>query len=186
MNNQIMCFVWTGLFAAALCAGCGEKLPSNLPKLHPTVITVIQDGKPLPGALIKLVNVDPTIDWACVAKTDASGKATMKTSGMYDGAPEGTYKATVVKQEVESGDDPYADAPDPEKEPVKYQEWKMQNAAKIEAAERRIAVVHDLVDPQYGNMSDSKFEIVVASGTKQHTLDVGKAVRTVRKAEQSR
>ena len=182
MNNHII-FLWTGLFITVLCTGCGgQKLPSDMPKLHPTVITVIQGGNPLPDALVTMVNVDATILWSCIARTDSSGTATMQTNGMYVGAPAGTYKATVTKQEVvRDGGDPYAGAPDPAVDQEAYQGWLMKNEARIAAAERQQPVVNDLVDPKFGRTDTTTLEIPITAGRNNHTLDVGAAVREVNK-----
>jgi hypothetical protein len=186
MNTQTNFFVCAGLFVAALCSGCNkEPLPADLPKLHSTVITVVQDGKPFEGALVTMHNADTLSKWACAAKTNASGKATMMTGGKYPGAPEGTYKVTVVKQEVEKPD-PYADAPDPNVDYGKYQEWLMKNEAKVAAAERQQPVVLDLVDPQFGTVAKTTLEVTVTAGKNEQTLDVGKAVRSVNKEESVR
>ena len=186
MNNRNVLFVWTGLFTAVavLCSGCGgQKLPSDLPKLYPTVITIVQEGKPLSDALVALVNVDSSISWSCVARTDASGMATMQTNGMYLGAPEGTYKVTVSKQVSErSGPDPYAGAPDPKVDYDAYQAWYSQNEGRIAAANARPPVTHTLVNPLFVDPDTTTLEVTVTPGGKnanQHTLDVGAAVRAV-------
>ena len=148
---------------------------------------VVQDGEPLASAVVVLVNVDPTITWASTALTDASGKAVMKTKGMYDGVPAGTYKATVAKQELErQGGDPYAGAPDPKADYDKYMLWVSQNEAKIVAASNQAAQLYDLVDLQFGDITKTPLEVTVTAGKNQHTLDVGKAVRTLQRDGRSR
>jgi len=162
-----------------LIIGCsGQKLPSDMPRLYPTVITVMQDGKPIADALVVLVNADPAIAWSCIARTDSSGRATMQTNGMYAGAPAGTYKATVVKQEISGGSsDIYAGAPDPAVDQEAYQGWLMQNEARIAAAERKGPVVHDLVDPKFADAETSPLEVTITTGRNAHTLDIGAAFR---------
>ena len=49
------------LAALAAAVGCGPKLPDGMPKLNPTTITVIQDGKPLEGAMVSMKPVDESI-----------------------------------------------------------------------------------------------------------------------------
>lgn len=182
MKNCTAFFVWTGLFVAVLCSGCGGgvKLPSDLPKLHPTVITVIQDDKPLAGAMVAMENVDPEMEkWSCVALTDDAGKATVQTKGQYVGAPEGTYKVTVTKQEMDRGPSPYEGAPNAQTDPDEYNAWLSKNEARIAAAEARTPVTHDLVDPQFGTIAKTSLEVTITAGKNQHTLDVGKAMRIV-------
>jgi len=175
-------FVWAGLsvglFAFVVCTGCGgPSLPPDLPKLHPTVITVVQEGKPLADAFVAMVNVDQSVKWSCAARTDASGRATMMTEGMYAGAPEGTYSVTIIKQEVEAGPDLYADAPDPNADREAYQAWYSQNAQRIAAASRQQRVVYDLLDPKFGNLNTTTLEVTIVPGRNQHTFDVGSAIR---------
>ena len=183
MKNHNFVFGWTslsvGLFSLVLFSGCGgQKLPPDMPKLHPTVITIEQEGVPLASALVTMVNVDQSIAWSCVARTDASGRATMQTNGMYNGVPEGTYTVTVTKQEVE-GSDPYADAPDPNTDREAYQAWYSQNASRIAAMESQPPVVYNLVNPEFSSRSTSTLEVTITAGRNQQTLDVGKAIREV-------
>jgi hypothetical protein len=184
MNHRNFFFVWgglsVGLFALLFLSGCGGPvLPSDLPKLHPTVITVLQEGKPLADAFVSMVNVDASVKWSCAARTDASGRATMQTNGMYAGAPEGTYQVVIVKQDVEGGADPYADAPDPNVDREAYQAWYSQNAQRIAAASRQQRMVYDLLDPKFGSLSTTTLELTVVPGRNQVTFDVGAAIREV-------
>ena len=82
--------------------GCGEKLPSDIPALVPCEIVVIQDGKPLEGAVVRL---QPTgnSEWTAMGRTDASGKMSVFTRDKYKGAVPGKYKVIVAKTVVESG-----------------------------------------------------------------------------------
>ena len=166
----------TGFLVAVILSGCGgQPLPADLPKLYPTVITIVQEGKPLEAALVTMVNMDPTSQWGCAARTDALGKAKMQTNGMYVGAPAGTYKVTVVKQEFEQQENPYADAPNQQEDPDAYQRWYSANYSRIMMGAKNSSA-HDLVDPQYGNMSTTTLEITIPTDKNQLTFDVGKAV----------
>lgn len=133
---------------------------------------------PLAEAMITLVNVDTSTTWACTARTDNSGKAVIKTNGMYDGAPAGTYKATVVKQEIDRGSNLFADAPDIRDNEQAYRDWNSANEARITAAQARLPATYDLVDPKFNNMETTTLEVTITAGKNQHTLDVGSAVRT--------
>jgi len=74
-------------------AGCGEKMPDGLPKLHPTLIEVTADGEKLSGASVSLYPVAG--GETAGASTDAKGVAKINTRGKYDGAPAGKYKVCV-------------------------------------------------------------------------------------------
>ena len=56
-----------------------------MPEPYPTVITIIQDGKPLEGASIVLASANGPNTWSASAVTDATGKASLKTLSKYDG-----------------------------------------------------------------------------------------------------
>lgn len=74
-------------------AGCGQKLPDDLPKLHPTQIEVTADGEKLAGAVVSLYPIGG--GEAAGATTDANGIGKINTRGLYDGAPAGKYKVCV-------------------------------------------------------------------------------------------
>lgn len=84
--------------------GCsrGPQKPEGLPDLHPVTLTVIQDGKPLDGAIVSLRPLDSSNHWGSNGLTDANGKAIIKTHGDFAGAPVGKYKVAVIKTEVET------------------------------------------------------------------------------------
>ena len=91
--------VASGLFLVlvlALMSGCGQKLPTGFPPLHPCLITIIQDGSPLSGAsvILKPVQVD---GMSVGGVTDAKGVAVMMAQGEYPGVPAGNYKVLVAK-----------------------------------------------------------------------------------------
>lgn len=93
------------LALACVCAvavGCskGPKKPADLPTLYPTTITVVyDDGTPVDQATVAL---RPTgggnAQWNVTGVTDAQGKLVCKTNGNWDGAPAGSYEATVTKE----------------------------------------------------------------------------------------
>lgn len=166
--------------------GCsGQKLPADLPKLSPTVISVTQGGKPLAGAIVKLANADPSIDWGGVALTDEKGNATLKTNGMYDGVPAGAYKVCVTKIQNDVGPDPYAGAPDPKTDFEAYQGWLMKNERKIQAIQMQPRKSYWLTDVKYSDEKTTPLEITVTSGKNQHTVEVGEAVNVEYKDEKS-
>ena len=73
-----------------------------MPKLTPTVVTIMQDGAPLEGAIVSLLPLDAANSrWNAAGVTDKSGKAKIRTLSQYDGAAAGKYKVTVTKTYVE-------------------------------------------------------------------------------------
>ena len=179
------CFVKNRLYLLLLAVtlvlpvpGCGgQKLPAGMPDLYPTTITITQENQPLGDAIVMLANADKSVEWSAVARTNAKGVAVLETSGQYKGVPAGTYKVTVTKQEMERPPDPYADAPDPKVDQGKYQEWYMQNEAKIAAASRVQPKVTSVVDPVYDSVEKTPLTVTVEAKKKNDfPLDVGKAV----------
>ena len=185
MNNRIAFCVWSGMITVLLCAGCGgQRLPADLPPLHPTVLTITQGGAPLADAVVGAVNVDETILWSGAAVTDASGRATMLTNGMYRGLPEGTWKITVVKH-IRYPEGPTTslldEAPDINVDAAAHFAWVAANRARIDAEARERSRMepqtYELVDPLLGSSQTTTLEVTITRGRNQHTLDVGEAVR---------
>jgi len=148
------------LTAVALpLTGCGGKqLPPGMPPPVPCEIIVIQEDKPLEGAVVRLHPVDDSnSSWTAMGRTDASGKAVIYTLDQYKGAVPGKYKVIVSKTETE---DPGPPVP----------------SAEAQGRGRPLGSFY-LVEEQYGTASTTTLEIEVAKGTPTHTVDVGKAVR---------
>ena len=105
----------------------------------------------------------------------------MMTNGMYTGAPAGTYKAVVVKQEIDRSrqQDPYANVPNPEVDMMAYQEWYMRNEGRITASGGREPTVYTLINPQFASPDTTTLEVTITTGRNNHTLDVGPAIRKV-------
>ena len=101
MNMRNILFFMTFLAAVAL-TGCGEKLPSDMPALVPCDIVVMQDGKPLEGAVVRLQPTDNS-EWSAMGRTDSSGKMSVFTRDKYKGAVPGKYKVAVTKNVNEAG-----------------------------------------------------------------------------------
>lgn len=77
--------------------GCSDSSrPEDLPKLFPCTITVIQDGKPLDEAVIKLVAQEDNVKYRPVAVTGKDGKVNVSTYG-FSGVPAGKYKVVIIK-----------------------------------------------------------------------------------------
>lgn len=143
--------------------GCaGEKRPDNLPKLFKTKIVVVQDGKPLEGASVVVVNTNyATSPWSAGGRTDAQGTVQLVTEGKYPGVPEGKYKVTVSKVE-----EPNIELPS-ETDSAEYQK-------KVKEIENN---TFNLVEKNFGNISSTPLTIDVSSATDTHTLDVSPGVR---------
>lgn len=81
---------------ACLCTGCGENWQA---KTYPASGTVIVNGTPAGGAVVKLYPVSGKVDdrnsrpWAI---TDSNGAFQLKTYQAGDGAPLGEYDITVT------------------------------------------------------------------------------------------
>ena len=93
------------LFPIFLLSGCGGgvKKPEGFPPLFPITITLTQDGGTLSNAMVLLVPDPEPGRWGSGGFTDAHGKAVIKTSGDFPGAPAGKYKVTVRKRDGEKG-----------------------------------------------------------------------------------
>ncbi|MDR1289863.1 MAG: carboxypeptidase-like regulatory domain-containing protein [Planctomycetaceae bacterium] len=101
MFKQISCLIFL-----VLVVGCSrEQRPEGIPTLYPCNITITQDGKPLSGAMVTLYT-ESSEDrrWSPGGTTDSQGVIQIKVLGKYSGAPAGTYKVTVEKQEIENVD----------------------------------------------------------------------------------
>ncbi|MDR0609790.1 MAG: hypothetical protein LBG58_06750 [Planctomycetaceae bacterium] len=92
------------LISLVLVVGCTrEQRPEGIPTLYPCIITITQDGKPLAGAMVTLYT-ESSDDrrWSPGGTTNPQGAVQIKVLGKYSGAPVGTYKVTVEKQEIEN------------------------------------------------------------------------------------
>ncbi|MDR2704755.1 MAG: carboxypeptidase-like regulatory domain-containing protein [Planctomycetaceae bacterium] len=85
--------------------GCRkEKLPVDIPLLHPCRITVQMKGSPLEGATVSLLPEQGK--WGAAGITNAQGIAELRTRN-YHGVAEGHYKVTVSK--IQGGTSPGTD-----------------------------------------------------------------------------
>ena len=76
--------------------GCADSdRPSDMPKLYPCTVSVIQGGSPLEGAIVTF-HSDTEQKYRPVAYTGTDGNAVMLTYG-FPGVPTGKYKITVSK-----------------------------------------------------------------------------------------
>ena len=78
---------------------CKPNRPKGCPKLYRCAVRILQEGEPLPGALVSFIPEDDNLKkYTINALTDNEGLVTLKTQ-MFFGAPLGKYKVTVAKSE---------------------------------------------------------------------------------------
>ena len=161
-------FIVSCLFVSSilLFSGCGgEKLPPGIPKLYPATLTVMQDGKPLAGAEVIMINVDPSTSWSAGGVTDQDGVLKLRTMGRYMGAPVGKYKVAVQKIEV-----PDTKLPDEiPTDPAGAQEYN-RLVRQIEANSFHV------VDKKFA-LGVSELEVEITPSNLALTVDVGPAIR---------
>ncbi len=143
--------------------GCGEKLPLGMPRPVPCDVVVTQEGKMLPGAVVRLHPVEGG-SWNATGLTDESGKALLYTMDRFKGAVPGKYKVIVSKTEFEPGDSVPGLRP-----------GEMPTPEMVKGL--RLAANFYVVEERYGNEETTPLVIDVAGGMRTHTVDVGKAVR---------
>lgn len=90
------------LSSLLILIGCNRpsKPPGFPKKLYPCDVTVVQDEKPLHGAVVRLIptgDYGEKKDWAAGGNTENTGIAVIHTYGKWKGIPKGTYKITVTK-----------------------------------------------------------------------------------------
>jgi len=136
--------------------GCGgQQKPPGMPKLYPVTISVVQDGKPLPEAVVTLIPEETGNQWSSGGITDAKGKLTLMTYGQFPGVPAGKYKVCISKQEL-VGEMDYSDPASPK-------------------GNRQ---VFEVVDPVFKSGSTTTLEMEVSPQGKNNVgFDVGKSVR---------
>ena len=169
MNRTLMLSIVL-LLVVFFLSGCGgQARPDGLPKLYPVSITVIQEEAPLEGAMVQLVAKDEDsvlLRWGPTGVTDASGVAVLRTDGKYDGAPLGTFKVVVSKNERE----PH---PNPEWVSLPYGD---PNALRYDELERRRKTI-SYIEAQYSSIADTPLTVEITADTKTYSVDVGKRSR---------
>lgn len=137
-----------------------------MPELVPVRITLLQGGRPLAGASVRLIPDDANSPWSSGGSTDNSGVATVLTHGEYAGAPAGAYKVTVSKVEM----------PPP------------QSGSSLENLDRPAAAAdnatYDLVAVEYSSPEKTPLKLEAKAGAGDHKFDLGPAVR-IKKAAPS-
>src|SRR5436190_902160 len=103
-----------GLLVVSLVTGCSQSGPTNRKPTKKATVTVIYKGSPLEGATVTFIPQGSDAS-AAYGKTDAQGKAKMKTYVEGDGAAVGTHKVLIEKSESVGGQT--VDVDDPEYNP---------------------------------------------------------------------
>ena len=165
MNSR--CIIHSCFLASLilLLSGCGgERLPPGMPKLYSATITVTQDGAPLVGAEVIILNVDPSVSWSAGGTTDENGTLKLRTMGRYNGAPAGRYKVAVRKVET-----PNIALPPLPTNPEQAKEYR-----------RVMQEIEDnsyyLVDERF-YIGRTELEVEITPSARQFTVDVSPAVR---------
>lgn len=145
-------------------AGCGKKKPDGLPDLQPTTVTITVDGKGLANANVTFQPVDSKANsWVPAGITDSAGKAEIKTSGNFKGAPEGAYKVVVsADDEIDYGED----GPPPKDDPAALEDWNRK--ANPDKWKR-----YSPVEIKYTNVADTPLEANVQAGKNAFDFDLG-------------
>lgn len=148
------------------CGGGSEPLPEGMPKLQPTTITIIQDGKGLEDASVALIP-EGSSNFFGGGRTDANGVTQIRTHGKYDGLVPGKYKITVTKRYTTPSS---VTIPDANKDSAGYTKaMELISKEKLDS--------FDLVDPKFSTLKGSPEEIEIVAGKNIKTIDVGAACR---------
>ena len=98
MFRKTMILLLTVLLAVSITA-CKPNRPKGCPKLYPCTLKVIQEGEPLEDAMVTLIPEKAELSrWPMSGRTDANGEVVLMTQ-TFPGAPLGSYKVTVSKEE---------------------------------------------------------------------------------------
>ncbi|MDO5554531.1 MAG: hypothetical protein Q4G68_12300 [Planctomycetia bacterium] len=160
-------FVLISIILTTALAGCGPKKPSDMPKLYPVQLTIVQEGTPLADANVALRAKESAAKYAAGGMTDSNGVVILHTHGQYKGVPEGEYTVIINKSEtIKEG--PWDQIP---KDSEQSRTFMMQNQNKLKQR------TYSLVNTKYGSPATSDLSITVTSSGVTETLDVGKKVR---------
>jgi hypothetical protein len=82
MKKTVFALVLTGSACLTLLTGCGEALPEGLAKLVPASVQLTQDGVPLAGATVSLIDTVGNQRWYPGGSSDESGTVVLYTSSV--------------------------------------------------------------------------------------------------------
>ena len=156
------------LLAVPVFSACTKQpRPDGFPPLHPCAITITQDGKPLEGALVRLIPDGHKLLWTVAGTTDKNGVVKVITHPEYAGAPEGTYKVCVSKTEITPSQFP------PPPDTASYEEMQAWGALTVNEKRPK----YNLVKPEYDNVAKTPHSITINKGKNNATFDVGEAIK---------
>ncbi len=95
--------LFTVVFVAALCVGCGDSRSGSRAELASAAGVVTHNGEPVADATLEFRSAADVPNSLAAGRTDADGKFTPTTDRPNDGALPGAYKV-VVKKEVQTID----------------------------------------------------------------------------------
>ena len=146
------------LIMASLGCNQGPQKPDDLPALTPCTITVTHNGSPVEGASVLLS--PKSGKHSAAGTTDASGKAAMKTNGMYDGVAAGEFLVTVTKLE----DTGYVAPPEPE-DPKEWEKWEEELKNQPQPK--------NLLPEKYASFGTSELTVTISEGSPvEQTLEL--------------
>lgn len=169
LKRSILSVLFVG--AVVFIAGCGEERPAGMPKIYPATMTVTyDDGTPADGATVLLIapKDSPATGWTCGGTTGPDGTVELRTHGRFLGAPEGTFKVTVMRAIGETGD------PDPST----MTDEEYQKAMERFKASLTQTVNYNMIEAEYGAADKTPLEITVEPKKGQKfTLTVGEPIK---------
>jgi hypothetical protein len=157
---------WFSLLAVSgilvFFAGCGSKLPDDLPKLYPAQIEITAGDEKLAGAIVTLSLIGGGGE-SVGGGTDAEGIAKLYTRGLYAGAPIGKYKVCVNWTVMDTG------ATGQKSVPTAPVALKKSN----EQAERDV-IGRSGLEPWYGDRKKTPLDIEIVEGNNSFSVKVKK------------
>ena len=84
--------------------GCRRTVPrpEGMPELVPCTVTVTFGGEVIENVGVLLRSTDPENHWGAGGRTDAKGKAVLKTAGSFEGVAPGEYAISFSKRVTNS------------------------------------------------------------------------------------
>ena len=146
--------------------GCSrQRVPDGFPKLVSVTLTITQEGTPLAGAMVSLIDPSGSVPFTVGGITNEKGSVILYTHGLHKGAPLGKFKVCIVKTESDSV-------------PPAPALYTPEFEAYTQALKKNPPKTYTLVEKRYTNLNTTPLELDI-SGSLTTTLDVGKMVKDV-------